>query len=173
MGEAVGDTLAVTAHVRVLEPGDLRTAWDVLARAFGSAVHEEDTAVELALVDLARFLGVHADDRTVATAGSFALRMAVPGAVLPVAAPPARPRPDRRGARTGAGARRPAAAARARRPPAAPADPVLRPDDLGAAHLGGTPLRSRPVEERTAGALDVTSTALGPLGPAPWCPQVF
>jgi len=55
----------------------------------------------------------------------------------------------------------------------AAADLVLGPDDLGAAYLGGTPLRARPVEERTAGALDVTSTAFGPLGPAPWCPLVF
>lgn len=55
----------------------------------------------------------------------------------------------------------------------APADLVVRPEDLGAAYLGGTPLRSRPVEERAAGALDVTSTAFGPLGPAPWCPMVF
>jgi predicted acetyltransferase len=55
----------------------------------------------------------------------------------------------------------------------AAADLVLHPDDLGAAYLGGTPLRACPVEERTAGALDVTSTAFGPLGPAPWCPQVF
>ena len=55
----------------------------------------------------------------------------------------------------------------------AAADLVLRPDDLGAAYLGGTPLRSRPVEERTPGALDVVSTAFGPLGAAPWCPLVF
>lgn len=55
----------------------------------------------------------------------------------------------------------------------APADLVLQADDLGAAYLGGTPLRSRPVEERTAGALDVVSTAFGPLAGAPWCPQVF
>lgn len=55
----------------------------------------------------------------------------------------------------------------------AAADLVLRPEDLGAAYLGGTPLRSRPVEERTRGALDVVSTAFGPLGAAPWCPMVF
>ena len=53
------------------------------------------------------------------------------------------------------------------------ADLVLRPEDLGAAYLGGTPLRARPVEERTPGALDVVSTAFGPLGAAPWCPMVF
>ena len=55
----------------------------------------------------------------------------------------------------------------------AAADLVLRPEDLGAAYLGGTPLRARPVEERTPGALDVVSTAFGPLGAAPWCPLVF
>ena len=54
-----------------------------------------------------------------------------------------------------------------------PADLVVRPDDLGAAYLGGTPLRSRPVEERTPGALDAASTAFGPVGAAPWCPLVF
>ena len=55
----------------------------------------------------------------------------------------------------------------------AAADLVLRPEDLGAAYLGGTPLRARPVEERTAGALDVVSTAFGPVGAGPWSPQVF
>jgi len=59
------------------------------------------------------------------------------------------------------------------RPTREAADLVLRPEDLGAAYLGGTPLRSRPVEERTPGALDVVSTAFGPLGAAPWCPLVF
>ena len=53
------------------------------------------------------------------------------------------------------------------------ADLVVGPEDLGAAYLGGTPLRARPVEERTAGALDVASTAFGPIGAAPWCPMVF
>ena len=55
----------------------------------------------------------------------------------------------------------------------AAADLVVRPEDLGAAYLGGTPLRARPVEERTPGALDAVSTAFGPLGAAPWCPLVF
>ena len=55
----------------------------------------------------------------------------------------------------------------------AAADLVLRPEDLGAAYLGGTPLRARPVEERTPGSLDAVSTAFGPLGAAPWCPLVF
>ena len=54
-----------------------------------------------------------------------------------------------------------------------PADLVVTPADLGAAFLGGTPLRSRGVVERTPGALAVTSTAFGPVDVAPWCPQVF
>ena len=45
--------------------------------------------------------------------------------------------------------------------------------DLGAAFLGGTPLRSRPVVERSCGALGRASTALGPLEGAPWCPQIW
>lgn len=55
------------------------------------------------------------------------------------------------------------------------ADPdlVLTPADLGAAYLGGTPLRGRRVVERTPGALAALSTALGPTGAGPWCPQVF
>ena len=52
-------------------------------------------------------------------------------------------------------------------------DLVLTPADLGAAYLGGTPLRSRAVEERTPGALSRATTAFGPLDAAPWCPQVF
>ena len=50
---------------------------------------------------------------------------------------------------------------------------VASPADVGAAYLGGTSLRARPVEERTSGALAVTSTAFGPVDTAPWCPQVF
>lgn len=45
--------------------------------------------------------------------------------------------------------------------------------DLGAAYLGGTPLRSRSVVERTPGALSRASTAFGPLEGAPTCPMVF
>ena len=54
-----------------------------------------------------------------------------------------------------------------------PADLVVAVDDLGAAFLGGTPLRARGVEERTRGALDRASTAFGAIGAAPWCPHVF
>ena len=58
---------------------------------------------------------------------------------------------------------------------AVPDEPDLVVDvaDLGAAYLGGTPLRSRGVVERTAGALARATTAFGPLEGAPWCPQVF
>lgn len=52
-------------------------------------------------------------------------------------------------------------------------DLVVTVQDLGAAYLGGTPLRSKPVTERTPGQLSRTSTAFGPLDGAPWCPQVF
>ncbi|MCW2681415.1 MAG: eis3 [Frankiales bacterium] len=52
-------------------------------------------------------------------------------------------------------------------------DLVVAPSDLGAAYLGGTPLRSRGVVERTPGALSRATTAFGPLDAAPWCPQVF
>ncbi len=52
-------------------------------------------------------------------------------------------------------------------------DLVVTPQDLAAAYLGGTPLRSRPVDERVPGALARASTAFGPVDAAPWCPQVF
>lgn len=55
----------------------------------------------------------------------------------------------------------------------APADLVVAVEDLGAAFLGGTPLRARGVEERTPGALDPASTAFGAIGAGPWCPDVF
>ena len=46
--------------------------------------------------------------------------------------------------------------------------------DLGAAYLGGTPLRSRGgVQELVPRALSRATTAFGPLSGAPWCPQVF
>lgn len=56
---------------------------------------------------------------------------------------------------------------------AAEPDLVLTVQDLGAAYLGGTPLRSRSVTERTPGQLSRVSTAFGSLDGAPWCPQVF
>jgi predicted acetyltransferase len=54
-----------------------------------------------------------------------------------------------------------------------PADLVAAPADVGAAYLGGTPLRSRPVRELTPTSLSRASAAFGPLERAPWCPQVF
>ncbi len=58
-------------------------------------------------------------------------------------------------------------------PTSSAADLVVTPSDLGAAYLGGTPLRSRAVQERRPGALALTTTAFGPLDGAPWCPIVF
>lgn len=58
-------------------------------------------------------------------------------------------------------------------PTSDPPDLVVGVSDLGAAYLGGTPLRSRGVVELTPGALSRATTALGPLDAAPWCPQVF
>lgn len=55
----------------------------------------------------------------------------------------------------------------------APADLALAVADLGAAYLGGTPLRARPVRELRPGALSSAGTAFGPLDRSPWCPQVF
>jgi len=75
----------VTAVLRTLAPSDLLPAWHVLGRAFGQGQHDEDTEVELALVDPARFYGAWDGDRLVATAGSFDFAMAVPGQVAPVA----------------------------------------------------------------------------------------
>jgi predicted acetyltransferase len=59
-------------------------------------------------------------------------------------------------------------------PTTAAADLALPVADLGAAYFGGTPLRSRgDVVELVPGALSRATTALGPLGGAPWCPMVF
>lgn len=58
-------------------------------------------------------------------------------------------------------------------PVSVPPDLVVDVADLGAAYLGGTPLRSRPVAELSPGALSRATTAFGPLDGAPWCPQVF
>ena len=85
MAAASGMMSPVAADVRVLEPAELPTAWAVLSQAFGTPSHPDDVDVELALVDPARFYAAHADGRLIATAGSFALTLTVPGAVLPVA----------------------------------------------------------------------------------------
>jgi predicted acetyltransferase len=81
----VGETAGVSPDVRTLEPAQVPGAWEVLERAFGHGPSPEDTDVELALVDASRFYGAFLDDELVATAGSFALDMAVPGDVVPVA----------------------------------------------------------------------------------------
>ena len=54
-----------------------------------------------------------------------------------------------------------------------PADLRLRVADLGAAFLGGTPLRTRPAVELTPGTFGPVSTAFGPVDRAPSCPMVF
>ena len=53
------------------------------------------------------------------------------------------------------------------------ADLAVGAADLGAALLGGTPLRTRAVDERRPGALAAASTALGAVGAGPYCPMVF
>ena len=68
-----------------LAPAHLGWALELLSRVFGQPPQPDDVDVELALVDPARFYGAYDGDRLVGTAGSFALRMAVPGSVLPVA----------------------------------------------------------------------------------------
>lgn len=69
----------------VMTVEDLDEAWGLVEQAFGAAPHPDDRAVEHAVVDPARFLVARDGRQVVGTAGSFALRMAVPGAVLPVA----------------------------------------------------------------------------------------
>ena len=79
------DTAVVHADVRTLEPAQVPAAWEVLERAFGHGLHVEDRDVELAVVDPSRFYAAFVADEPVATAGSFAFSMAVPGRVVPVA----------------------------------------------------------------------------------------
>ena len=75
----------MTATVRTLQSSELPGALAVLERAFGGAPHPEDVAIELSTVDPDRTYGAFSGDELVGTAGSFDFRMAVPGAVLPVA----------------------------------------------------------------------------------------
>ena len=59
-------------------------------------------------------------------------------------------------------------------PTTAAPDLALPVVDLGAAYLGGTPLRSRgDVVELAPGALSRATRAFGALDGAPWCPLVF
>jgi predicted acetyltransferase len=75
----------VTLDTRTLAPDDLEGAWQVLEHAFGGPNAPEDRPVEFALVDPKRFYGTYDGDRPVATGGSFALTMTVPGGSRPVA----------------------------------------------------------------------------------------
>ena len=72
-------------RLRTLRPDELAGAYAFLERAFGNVVHEEDLGVELGVVDADRTYGAFDGPDLVATAGSFDLSLAVPGAVLPVA----------------------------------------------------------------------------------------
>jgi predicted acetyltransferase len=75
----------VTLETRTLTTDDLDGVWQVLERAFGGANAPEDRPVEFALVDPKRFYGTYDGDLPVATGGSFALTMTVPGGPRPVA----------------------------------------------------------------------------------------
>lgn len=78
-------TAAVPPVIRVLESTELPAAWRLLEQAFGTAAHPADEQVELAVTDASRFYGAFDGDRIVATAGSFAFELTVPGARPPVA----------------------------------------------------------------------------------------
>ena len=75
----------MTVDVRPLDPTTLEPAYLALERAFGNAPHPEDTQAELSTVDPTRFYGGFDGDEPVATAGSFAFSMTVPGGPIPVA----------------------------------------------------------------------------------------
>ena len=75
----------MTVDVRPLDPTTLEPAYLALERAFGNATHPDDTRAELSTVDPARFYGGFDGAEPVATAGSFAFSMTVPGGPLPVA----------------------------------------------------------------------------------------
>ena len=78
-------TACVVVELRPLQSSELLAAWELLTRAFGHPLRPEDIEVELALVDPSRFYAAWEDGRAVATGGSFALDMALPGSVAPVA----------------------------------------------------------------------------------------
>ncbi|GAC1608201.1 MAG: GNAT family N-acetyltransferase [Mycobacteriales bacterium] len=71
--------------IRALGPDDLDGAWAVLEHAFGGPDAPEDRDVECALADPKRFYGAYDGDRPVATGGSFALDMTIPGGTRPMA----------------------------------------------------------------------------------------
>ncbi len=82
---SVGIVGEVTLTTRTLTADDLDDVWQVLAHAFGGANHPADREVEFGLVDPTRFYGTYDGDTAVATGGSFALEMTVPGGPRPVA----------------------------------------------------------------------------------------
>ena len=71
--------------IRVLEPVELEAAFRLLLNVFGQPAHDEDVPVELATADPARFYGSFDDGALIAAAGSFDLRLTIPGAVVPAA----------------------------------------------------------------------------------------
>ena len=75
----------MTLATRTLSPDDLDGVWGVLEHAFGGPHSPEDRDPEFALVDPKRFYGTYDGDVPVATGGSFALSMTIPGGVRPVA----------------------------------------------------------------------------------------
>ncbi|MBK5306104.1 MAG: GNAT family N-acetyltransferase [Frankiaceae bacterium] len=75
----------MTFDTRTLTTDDLEGVWQLLERAFGGSNPPEDRPVEFALVDPKRFYGTYDGDIPVATGGSFALTMTVPGGLRPVA----------------------------------------------------------------------------------------
>ena len=71
--------------VAPMTEADFDPAWQMLEEAFLGAGHPDDRDVERAVVDLSRFLVAHEQGQLVATAGSFAFSMTLPGASVPVA----------------------------------------------------------------------------------------
>jgi len=75
----------VTFPLRTLTRDDLDDVGVVLEHAFGEAHTRDDLGPTYGVIDPTRFYGAYDGDTPVATGGSFALDMTVPGAVRPVA----------------------------------------------------------------------------------------
>jgi predicted acetyltransferase len=75
----------VTFETRIQSSDDMHASWNLLSHAFGGSSPDADRDVELSVVDPKRFYGTYDGNTLVATGGSFALTMAVPGAHRPVA----------------------------------------------------------------------------------------